>query len=34
MVALGGVDNNNFKKIKLLNISSFAGISFFKKKGP
>ncbi|WP_440619206.1 thiamine phosphate synthase [Candidatus Pelagibacter sp. HIMB1493] len=34
MVALGGIDNNNFRKINLLNISGFAGISFFKKKAP
>lgn len=33
-VALGGVDEKNFKKLKLANINEFAGINFFKKKGP
>ena len=30
VVALGGINNNNFKKIRLLNISGFAGIGYFK----
>ena len=35
-IALGGVNQNNINKLKLLNISGFAGISYFenKKKGP
>ena len=34
IIALGGINNNCLRKIKLLNIFSFAGIRFFKKKGP
>lgn len=34
IIALGGINRENFKKISLLNVSGFAGISFFKKKGP
>ena len=34
VVALGGINNTNIGKVKLLNISSIAGISFFKKKAP
>ncbi len=35
IVALGGISKNNIKKIKLINISSIAGISYFEqKKGP
>lgn len=36
VVALGGISANNLKKLSLLNISGFAGISFFctKKNGP
>ena len=35
VVALGGISKKNLKKLKLLNISCFAGISYFnKKKGP
>ena len=30
VVALGGISKKNIKKIKLLNISSIAGISYFK----
>ncbi len=30
IIALGGISKKNFKKLHLLNISSFAGISFFK----
>ena len=32
-VALGGVNYKNIKKLKLLKIIGFAGISYFKKKG-
>ena len=34
IVALGGINNDNIKKIKQLEIDGFAGISFFKKKPP
>ena len=35
VIALGGVSNNNLKKLKLTNCDGFAGISFFEqKKGP
>ena len=35
IVALGGISNNNLKKLSLINCSGFAGISFFEqKKGP
>ena len=34
LVALGGIDRNNIRKLSLINISGFAGISYFKKKGP
>ena len=30
IVALGGISKNNIKKLKLINISGFAGISYFK----
>ena len=30
IIALGGINQNNLKKIKLLNISGFAAINFFK----
>jgi thiamine-phosphate pyrophosphorylase len=30
IVALGGISKKNLKKIKLINISSFAGISYFE----
>ena len=34
-VALGGINKQNLKKLRLLNIKEFAGISFFtKKKAP
>jgi len=34
-IALGGISNNNLKKLSLINCSGFAGISFFEqKKGP
>jgi thiamine-phosphate pyrophosphorylase len=29
-IALGGISNNNLKKLKLTNCSGFAGISFFE----
>ena len=32
VIALGGVEKNNLKRIKLLNVYGFAGISFFNKK--
>ena len=31
-VALGGINKNNLKKLSLLNIKGFAGISLFQKK--
>ncbi len=31
-IALGGINEKNIKKLNLLNISGFAGISLFKKK--
>lgn len=34
LVALGGISQNNIRKLGLVNISGFAGISYFKKKGP
>jgi len=35
VIALGGISKKNLKKLKLLNCSGFAGISYFKeKKGP
>ena len=35
LVALGGLSNNNLKKLSLTSCHSFAGISFFEqKKGP
>ncbi len=34
IVALGGIEEKNLKKIKLLNTYGIAGIRFFKKKGP
>jgi thiamine-phosphate pyrophosphorylase len=30
IIALGGVSNNNLKKLKLINLFGFAGISYFK----
>ena len=34
-IALGGISNNNLKKLSLINCSGFAGISYFEqKKGP
>ena len=35
VIALGGILNNNLKKLSLINCSGFAGITFFEqKKGP
>ena len=35
VVVLGGISRKNLKKLKILNQSEFAGISFFEqKKGP
>ena len=35
IIALGGVSDDNFKKLNLINCLGFAGISFFEqKKGP
>ena len=35
VIALGGISDNNFKKLVLTNCHGFAGISFFEqKKGP
>ena len=31
-IALGGISNSNLKKLKLINCSGFAGISFFEQK--
>ena len=34
IIALGGISNNNLKKLNLVNCFGFAGISFFQKKRP
>jgi len=34
IIALGGINNENLKTLKLINVSGFSGITFFKKKGP
>ena len=35
IVALGGITNKNINKLKIINQSKFAGITFFEqKKGP
>ena len=34
LVALGGINETNTKKLGLLNISGYAGISYFQKKRP
>ena len=31
-IALGGISNNNIKKLNLTNCFGFAGISFFERK--
>ena len=33
-IALGGINSKNLNKLRMLNISGFAGISFFQKKRP
>ena len=32
ILALGGISENNIRKLKLLSIKGFGGIRFFKKK--
>ena len=32
ILALGGISENNIRKLKLLNIIGFGGIGLFKKK--
>ena len=32
ILALGGISENNIRKLKLLSVKGFGGISFFKKK--
>ena len=32
VIALGGVNKKNIKKIKLLNVYGFAAINYFQKK--
>tara|TARA_A100001035_G_scaffold218010_1_gene177907 strand:+ start:306 stop:884 length:579 start_codon:yes stop_codon:yes gene_type:complete len=34
IIALGGISNENSKKLKLVNCIGFAGISYFQKKRP
>jgi hypothetical protein len=34
ILALGGINNENLKKIKLTKSSGIGAITFFKKKGP
>ena len=34
LIALGGINEKNIKKLSLLDIRGYAGISFFKKKAP
>ena len=34
ILALGGISNENLKKIKLTRSAGIGGITFFKKKGP
>ena len=34
VIALGGISNDNLKKIDLISCLGFAGISFFEKKAP
>tara|TARA_B100000941_G_scaffold217887_1_gene160698 strand:- start:15 stop:560 length:546 start_codon:yes stop_codon:yes gene_type:complete len=33
-VSLGGIDENNLKKLNMIKPFGFAGISYFEKKGP
>ena len=32
LIALGGINKNNIKQLKLINAEGFAGITYFKKK--
>ena len=32
LIALGGINENNIKQLKLININGFAGITYFNKK--
>ena len=32
-IALGGINENNYKKLKLIKVVGFAGISWIKKNG-
>ena len=32
VIALGGINKQNIKKIKMVNCSGFAGISYFNEK--
>jgi hypothetical protein len=34
ILALGGISNENLKKIKLTRSAGIGAITFFKKKGP
>ena len=34
IIALGGINKENFKKLKISNASGFASISYIKKNGP
>ena len=34
VIALGGINTTNIKSLKLLKLRGFAGIRYFKKKGP
>ena len=34
LIALGGINEKNIKKLSLLDIYGYAGISFFQKKRP
>ena len=34
IIALGGINKENLKRIKQINLCGFAGIEFFKKKAP
>ena len=34
IIALGGISNNNLKKLNLISCHGFAGITFFKQKRP
>ena len=34
VIVLGGIEETNIKKLSLVRIQEFAGISYFKKKAP